>query len=58
MNSVFGLRFGEVVPSQYTDIPFDFVTQTAAVGDAEIQWLAASENMLTFTGGNDNDFDD
>lgn len=58
MDTPFGRRFGTVIPSQHVDIPFDSVTQTAAVGDTELQGLAASENTLTYTAGNDNDFDD
>lgn len=58
MNTPFGRRFGEVLPSQHVEIPFDPATQTADVGDEELASLAASENTLTYTAGNDNDFDD
>ncbi len=58
MKIPFGRRFGQIVPSQHVEVPFDPVTQTAVVGDVELQGLAASENTLTYTVGNDNDFDD
>lgn len=58
MNQPFGSRFRESVASRFVALPYDAVNQTAAVDDLALARLAASDNTLTGTPDDDNDFDE
>lgn len=54
----FGIGFAEKMTAPVINVPYDATTQTAAISDESLQLLAASDNTLTGTGGDDNDFDE
>jgi|GEM_PF-4141008 len=58
MTEAFGSRYREKIPGLETVIGYKPEAQTSNLSDQELQALAASDNTLTFTGGNDNDFDE
>lgn len=58
MKKPFGTQFAETVQVETPALAYDAKTQSATLNDQQLAGLAASENTLTGTINNDNDFDD